>query len=65
MPDESPQVTSLAGDDLSVKRHSADLERSLILRALEQTGGNRTKAAELLELSPRALRYKIRDYGIE
>jgi two-component system response regulator AtoC len=65
VPDESPQVTSLAGDDLSVKRHSADLERSLILRALEQTGGNRTKAAELLELSPRALRYKIRDYGIE
>lgn len=65
VPDEAPQVASLAGDDLSVKRHSADLERSLILRALEQTGGNRTKAADLLELSPRALRYKIRDYGIE
>jgi two-component system response regulator AtoC len=53
------------GDDLSVKRHSAALERRLIQLALERTGGNRTHAAELLELSPRALRYKIRDYELE
>jgi len=52
-------------DDLSVKRHSAELERVLIRRALERTGGNKTQAADLLELSPRALRYKIRDYGLE
>jgi len=51
--------------DLSVKRHSAELERVLIRRALERTGGNKTQAAELLELSPRALRYKIQDYGLE
>jgi two-component system response regulator AtoC len=55
----------LTDDDLSVKRHSADLERVLIQRALERTAGNKTQAAELLELSPRALRYKIRDYGLE
>jgi two-component system response regulator AtoC len=64
-PGSRPEVASLSGDDLSVKRHMADLERALIVRALEQTAGNRTKAAELLELSPRALRYKVRDYGIE
>jgi len=64
-PGSEPVLSTLPGDDLSVKRQSADLERALIIRALEQTGGNRTKAAELLELSPRALRYKIRDYGIE
>ena len=51
-------------DDLSVKRRSAELERQLIQRALERTGGNRSKAAVLLELSPRALRYKILDYGL-
>ncbi len=51
--------------DLSVKRAQRGLEEGLIRRALERTGGNRTKAAELLELSPRALLYKIRDYGIE
>ncbi len=55
----------LTDDDLSVKKHSAALERKLIQRALERTGGNRTKAAELLELSARALRYKILDYGLE
>ena len=55
----------LTDDDLSVKRHSAELERVLIQRALERTAGNKTQAAELLELSPRALRYKIRDYGLE
>jgi two-component system response regulator AtoC len=52
------------GDDLSVKRHGARLERHLIQVALDRTGGNKTQAADLLELSPRALRYKIQEYGI-
>jgi two-component system response regulator AtoC len=52
-------------DDLSVKRHGARMEKHLIQLALDRTGGNRTQAAELLELSPRALRYKIQEYGIE
>ena len=51
--------------DLSIKRRSAALERALIGRALERTGGNRTRAAELLDLSHRALLYKIREYGLE
>jgi two-component system, NtrC family, response regulator AtoC len=57
----------LADDDgdLSVKRRLPSLERTLIARALERCGGNRTRAAELLELSVRALSYKIRDYGLE
>lgn len=62
-PQRSP--VDFSDDDLSVKRHSAELERVLIQRALERTGGNKTQAADLLELSPRALRYKIRDYGLE
>jgi len=51
-------------DDLSVKKHGSRLERHLIQLALDRTGGNKTQAAELLELSPRALRYKIQEYGI-
>ncbi|MDQ3996345.1 MAG: sigma 54-interacting transcriptional regulator, partial [Gemmatimonadota bacterium] len=50
--------------DLSIKRQTAALERGLIRSALERTGGNRTRAAKLLELSHRALLYKIRDYGL-
>jgi two-component system, NtrC family, response regulator AtoC len=51
--------------DLSVKRRTAALEKHLIQLALERTAGNRTQAAELLDLSPRALRYKVQDYGID
>jgi two-component system, NtrC family, response regulator AtoC len=50
--------------DLSVKRRLPSLERELIRRALDRTRGNRTRAAELLELSVRALSYKIQDYGL-
>jgi two-component system, NtrC family, response regulator AtoC len=54
-----------AGEDLSVKRAQRLLEADLIRRALARTAGNRTRAAEMLELSPRALLYKIREYGLE
>jgi len=53
------------GADLSLKRAFRVLEEQLIRDALERTGGNRTRAAELLELSYRALLYKIKEYGIE
>ena len=41
------------------------LERSLILTALQMTNGQRSKAADMLEIKPRTLRQKISDYGIE
>lgn len=61
----TPLPTSVSGEDLSVKRHGARLEKHLIELALDRTGGNKTRAAELLELSPRALRYKIQEYGVQ
>jgi DNA-binding NtrC family response regulator len=39
-----------------------ELERRAILRALQSTGGNRTKAAELLKISIRTLRNKLQEY---
>ena len=51
-------------EDLSIKRGIRSLERRLIARALRKTGGNRTHAASLLEISHRALLYKIKEYGI-
>jgi two-component system response regulator AtoC len=60
----APEAAPAAGDDLSVKRGTRALEARLIRAALERTGGNRTRAAELLELSYRALLYKIKDYGL-
>ena len=49
-------------DELSIKKTTRALESHLIGRALVQTGGNRTAAAKLLEISHRALLYKIKDY---
>jgi two-component system response regulator AtoC len=51
--------------ELSIKQVSEQVERELIRRALERTGGNRTKAARLLEISHRALIYKIKEYGLD
>ncbi|TSK06194.1 MAG: sigma-54-dependent Fis family transcriptional regulator [Geobacter sp.] len=51
-------------DSLSIKKGAEALERRLIVRALEQTGGNRTHAARLLEISHRALLYKLKEYDL-
>jgi two-component system response regulator AtoC len=61
----APAAGAAPGGDLSVKRATRALEERLIREALERTGGNRTRAAELLELSYRALLYKIKDFGVE
>jgi two-component system response regulator AtoC len=63
-PDGDALVLTFPEEDLSVKRAQRTLERELILRALERTGGNRTHAARLLDLSHRALLYKIKDFGL-
>ena len=59
-----PVQVQLASGELSVKKTTAVIEEILIRRALQKTRGNRTRAAELLEISHRALLYKIKDYKI-
>ena len=59
-----PVQVQLATGELSVKKTTAAIEEILIRRALQKTRGNRTRAAELLEISHRALLYKIKDYKI-
>lgn len=51
-------------ESLSIKKGAESLERALIVRALEQTAGNRTRAAKLLEISHRALLYKLKEYDL-
>jgi two-component system response regulator AtoC len=56
-----------AGPDtggLSIKKATREIEQDLIRRALGVTQGNRTNAAKLLEISHRALLYKMKEYGI-
>lgn len=54
-----------ASGNLSIKEHSRAIEINLINQALKQTGGNRTHAAKLLEISHRTLLYKLKEYAIE
>jgi two-component system response regulator AtoC len=54
----------ITGEDLSIKKGIQELERILIERALRKTKGNRTHAAQLLEISHKALLYKIKGYGL-
>ncbi|MFQ5911663.1 MAG: sigma-54-dependent transcriptional regulator [Nitrospinota bacterium] len=42
----------------------AQLERTLIAEALKIAGGNRRRAAELLDISPETLRYRVEKYGL-
>ncbi|MEE2786243.1 MAG: sigma-54 dependent transcriptional regulator [Myxococcota bacterium] len=56
---------SLKSDELSIKKTVRIIEEELIRRALTATNNNRTRAAELLEISHRALLYKIKQYGID
>jgi DNA-binding NtrC family response regulator len=42
-----------------------DVERDLIYSTLEKTGGNKTRAAELLKITTRTLRNKLNKYDTE
>ncbi len=48
-----------------VVRPIAEMEKQAIKAALQQTGGNRTKAADLLGISIRTLRNKLQEYRAE
>ncbi|MCB0339104.1 MAG: sigma-54-dependent Fis family transcriptional regulator [Bdellovibrionales bacterium] len=62
--DVASQEEDIDTDDLSVKKRVRNLETSLILKALQKTGGNRTHAAKILEISHRTLLYKLKEYGL-
>jgi DNA-binding NtrC family response regulator len=50
---------------INVGMSLADGEKYLILKTLEKFDGNKTKAAEILEVTPRTIRNKLAEYNIE
>jgi two-component system response regulator AtoC len=54
----------VSSSGLSIKKGQIEMERELISQALEATGGNKTRAAKMLEISHRALLYKIKNYEL-
>lgn len=49
---------------LSIKRATRRLQRDFMAKALKRTGGNKTQAAKLLEISRPMLIQKIKEYGL-
>ncbi len=50
--------------DISAGTSLQGMEKSLILKALQSTGGNQSRAAQLLHISRHALRYKMKKYHL-
>jgi two-component system response regulator AtoC len=58
-----PESTPLSSS-LSLIPAVERLERALVIQALRQAADNKAKAARLLEISERAIWYKIKKYGL-
>ena len=54
-----------ANDSLALNERVDEMERSLIIRAMDEAGRVKTRAAELLGLKTSALYYKLDKHGIE
>ena len=65
MPWEFRRKSRESSDGLSLKDANERLEKEFIRKALSATDGNRTQAAKVLEISLRALQYKIKEYDIK
>ena len=60
---EEKSIGSL--DEGTLTEQVEALEKQLIFDALQQSGGNQTKAGKLLGLTERNLRYKLKKYNIK
>ena len=60
----SPKKAAVSGVPVRAGTAMKDLERNLLETTLEVTRGNRTRAAEMLGISLRTIRNKIREYGL-
>jgi len=67
--DDSPEAVGaeLSGDtslkDI-VRAETSRVERELIVKALDETGGNVTQAAKLLKISRKSLQMKMKEFGL-
>jgi len=59
------EVVNHRSSGLSIKKNAKEMEMKLIKEALKATGGNKVQTAQLLEISHRALLYKLKEYALE
>jgi transcriptional regulator with PAS, ATPase and Fis domain len=63
--DEEGEAGEISGSLKDVVRaETARVERELIVKALDETGGNVTQAARLLKISRKSLQMKMKEFGL-
>jgi two-component system, NtrC family, response regulator PilR len=60
----APHITDLPPQGCALDEVLGEVERRLLLQALERTGGVRTAAAKLLGITFRSLRYRLAKHGL-
>jgi two-component system response regulator PilR (NtrC family) len=60
----APHISDLPVEGCMLDEVLGEVERRLILQALERTGGVRTAAAKLLGITFRSLRYRLAKQGL-
>ncbi len=65
IPSQSDSQDEFVPESLSIKKNAKKMESRLISIALAKTKGNKTQAAQLLEISLPALLYKIKEYRLD
>ena len=59
------QFSQIPDTGLDIDAYLGAIEKDILLKALDKTGGVRKKAAELLGISFRSIRYRLAKFGIE
>ena len=54
----------IPNEGIDLEKMVEDLERTLLLKALDKTRGIKKKAAELLHINFRSMRYRLEKYGL-
>jgi two-component system, NtrC family, response regulator PilR len=61
---ESKAISALTDSGIDIDGIIGDIEKEYLLMALEKTGGVKTEAAKLLNLTFRSFRHRLHKYGI-
>ena len=64
-PSGGTSLTALPEDGLDLDAHLGAIEKDILLKALDRTGGVRKRAAELLGITFRSIRYRLAKFDIE
>ncbi|MFH0822985.1 MAG: sigma-54 dependent transcriptional regulator [Pseudomonadota bacterium] len=59
------EAMDIPPDGIDLNRATEELEKKLVSRALEMTNGNRSRAARLLGITLRSLRYRLMKFGMD